>query len=46
MIKANDYNKYEEGLWFPRQRIYTFGNYTVDVQTLQVKSLGKLRPDD
>jgi hypothetical protein len=46
ILKAGDYNKYEDGLWFPRQHSYTFGPYTVDIQTLQVKSLGKLRPDD
>jgi hypothetical protein len=44
-LRASDYNKYDD-LWFPRMRSYQFGNYTVDVQTLQVKSLGKLRGDD
>lgn len=46
LLKANEYNKYGEGLYFPRQRSYTFGNYTVEVQTLLVKSLGKLKADD
>jgi hypothetical protein len=46
VLRANDYNKYDDGFYFPRQRIYNFGNYTVEVNTLQVKSLGKLRPDD
>lgn len=46
LLRANDYNKYDDGFYFPRQRIYNFGNYTVEVNTLQVKSLGKLRSDD
>jgi hypothetical protein len=46
IMKAGDYNKYDDGFWFPRSRSYTFGNYTVEVQTQQVKNLGKLRPDD
>lgn len=45
-LRADDYGKYEEGLLFPRQRTYTFGPYTVEVQTLQVKSLGKLKGND
>lgn len=45
-LKANDYNKYEDGFFFPRTRSYTFGNHTIEVQTVQVKSLGKLKPDD
>jgi hypothetical protein len=46
LLHAEDYAKYDGGLWFPRQRSYTFGNYTIDVQTLRVKSLGKLKGDD
>lgn len=46
IVKADDYNKYDDGLWFPRLRSYNFGNMTVTVQTLQVKSLGKLKSDD
>jgi hypothetical protein len=46
VIKADDYNKYDDGFYFPRQRSYTFGNYTVGVETIQVKSLGKLKPSD
>jgi hypothetical protein len=45
-LKANDYNKYSDDFWFPRQRSYAFGQYTIEVQTLQVRPLGKLRPDD
>ena len=41
VLKADDYAKYDEGLWYPRSRSYSFGPYTVQIQTLQVKSLGK-----
>ncbi len=46
VLKADNYAKFEDGLWFPRQRSYTFGSYTVDVVTLQVRSLGKQKPGD
>lgn len=46
VLKADDYAKYDDGLWYPRTRSYTFGAYTVTVQTLSVKSLGKLPPSD
>jgi hypothetical protein len=45
VVHANDYQKYEDGLWYPKQRIYNFGPYIVEVQTLQVKSLGKGKDD-
>ncbi len=43
VLQAGDYAKYDDGLWFPRQRTYTFGNITIQIQTLRVKSLGKLQ---
>ena len=46
VMKADDYSKYDDGLWFPRLRVFTYGSYTVDIQTVAVKSLGKLKPDD
>ncbi len=46
ILRAGDYVKFEDGLWFPRQRNYSFGGYSIDVQTLRVKALGKLKPDD
>jgi hypothetical protein len=46
LLRANDYVKFDEGLWFPRQRIYSFGNYTIEIQTTRVKHLDKRRPDD
>lgn len=46
IVKADDYSKYDEGLWFPRLRTFQFGSYSIEVNTLQVKSLGKLRPED
>ncbi|MGZ3722823.1 MAG: hypothetical protein ACXVA9_07845, partial [Bdellovibrionales bacterium] len=30
VVKANDYNKFDDGLYFPRQRTYQFGAYTVE----------------
>ena len=45
-VRANEYTKHEDGFWFPQQRIYNFGAKTVEIQTLQVKALGKLRSDD
>jgi hypothetical protein len=46
VLRANDYVKFDEGLWFPRQRTYSFGPYIVDVTAVQVKSIGKLSPGD
>jgi len=46
VMKASEYNKYDDGFWYPRMRTFTFGNYTIDVQTVQVRTLGKLRADD
>lgn len=46
ILKADDYAKYDDGMWYPRSRTYTFGPHTVQVQTLQVKPLGKLAAND
>ncbi|NJL25469.1 MAG: hypothetical protein HC902_10040 [Calothrix sp. SM1_5_4] len=46
VMRADDYAKFEETFWYPRSRTFTFGNHTVTIQTLQVKSLGKLSPED
>lgn len=46
VLKADDYKKYEDGFWYPRSRTYTFGNYTIEVKTLSVKSTGKLASGD
>lgn len=46
ILHADDYAKYEDGFWYPRQRTYGFGGFTIEVQTLRVKSLGKLQADD
>jgi hypothetical protein len=45
-VRADDYMKFDQGFWYPRKVSYTFGPYAVDINTLQVRSLGKLRPDD
>ena len=46
VLKADDYAKYDEGLWLPRQRSYKFGGYGIEVQTTQVKSLGTVKGED
>lgn len=45
-LKADDYGKFEDGLLFPRQRSYAFNKANVDVKTISIKSLGRLKPDD
>jgi hypothetical protein len=45
-LTADDYTKYDQGLWYPRTRAFTYGAYNVEIQTLHVKSLGKLRAND
>lgn len=46
ILRADDYAKYADGFWFPRLKSYSFGSYNVRVQTLSVKSLGKLTAAD
>lgn len=46
VLTADDYAKYDNTFWFPRQRSYTFGPYNVQVQTLKVKALGRAHPND
>jgi hypothetical protein len=46
VLRADDYIKYDEGFWFPRLRVYNFGPYSVEVQTLRVRSAGKLGPGE
>lgn len=46
VLHANDYAKFDDGFWYPRTRIYTFGPNTIEVHTLQVRSLGKIKPGD
>lgn len=43
---ANDYSKFDETFWYPRSTSYEFGNFKVDIQTLAVKSAGKLTQND
>ncbi|MBX3020382.1 MAG: hypothetical protein KF799_01795 [Bdellovibrionales bacterium] len=45
-LKADDYAKFAENMWFPRSRTYTYGPFVVTVNTLSVKSLGKLPAGD
>jgi hypothetical protein len=46
VLTAEDYAKYDDGFWFPRQRTYAFGQYSVQVQTLKVKHLGRISTND
>lgn len=46
VIKADDYFKFDDSFFYPRQRSYTSGGMTVSIQTLQVKALGKSNPTD
>ena len=45
-VKADNYAKYDETFWYPSQISYEFGSHTVTVNTVSVKSLGKLGPGD
>lgn len=44
-VHADDYAKYEEGLWYPRVRTYNFEPYTIQIRTISVQSLGKSNND-
>lgn len=46
VVKADDYTKYDDGLYFPRTRTYNFGKTTVEIRTVSVKSLGRLKGVD
>lgn len=46
LLRADDYAKFDEGLRFPRLRSYSNGKITVDIRTVSVKSLGKVKGDD
>lgn len=43
---ANEYAKFEDNFWYPRSYSYEFAGFKVDVQTLGVKSAGKLGATD
>lgn len=45
-LKADNYAKFEDGLWYPRTLTYTFGNFSVTTNVTSVKFLGKLAPSD
>ncbi len=36
VLRADDYAKYDDVFWFPRQRTYQFGGFTVQVSTVRV----------
>lgn len=45
-LRADGYAKYDEGFWYPRTITYSFGDFTVTINTVQVKYLGKIAPTD
>lgn len=45
-LKADNYAKYDETFWYPSQISYEFGGATITINTLSVKSLGKLSGSD
>jgi hypothetical protein len=45
-FKASDYSENKPGLWYPSQMSYAFGGFTVEIQTLQVKYLGRIKSND
>jgi hypothetical protein len=46
VMKADNYAKFDDGLWFPRVISYAFGGFNVTVNVNSVKSLGKLTAND
>lgn len=46
VVHADDYAKFDDGLWYPRVRMYEYGGFKVQIQTLSVKPLGKLTNTD
>lgn len=46
VMRADNYAKFEDGFWFPRNITYTFGGFTVTTNLISLKSLGKLAPTD
>lgn len=42
IIRADDYQKFAGGLWYPKSQVYQFGPNTVQIKTTSVKSIGKL----
>ncbi len=45
-LKADGYAKFEERFWYPTTMSYSFGDTTVTVSTISVKSLGRIQPSD
>jgi hypothetical protein len=46
VIDADDYGKFDNGLYFPRKRTYKFGGKTVVVNVHSVKALGNIKMKD
>ncbi len=46
VMKADNYAKFDDGLWFPRVISYTFGGFNITVNVTSVKSLGQITTND
>lgn len=46
LLRADNYAKFDDGLWYPRTIAYSFGGYNVTANVTSVKFLGKLAPTD
>ena len=39
--KADDFTKTDDGFWYPKVQSYTWGSYSVTIQTISVKAVAK-----
>ncbi len=46
VMKADNYAKFDDKMWYPRALTYNFGTFNVSVNVTSVKSLGKLTAAD
>lgn len=46
VMRAENYQKFADGFWYPRNIIYTFGGTVIQTNTLSVKSLGNVSAND
>lgn len=41
ILKADDYAKYDDHMWYPKTRTYNYGPFVVTMQTLSVKPISR-----
>lgn len=46
LLRADNYTKFADSFWYPRNISYQFGEFTVQTNTLSVKSLGGVQASD